>query len=165
MCLPFCRLFVIHLFICDLFNDALSSSDYIALNGTAISEYWIWRTVERGGCACMDWGKPRQTSNRTAGLRAMIWTRDLPSTKQNASNSAETLSSESVWHLHTVVNRQSRKPLRTQDSRTKSKNWTHHPSVQAFSYIPRLRSRSQYAEPSDGEDRVVSAGQRLHLHC
>jgi hypothetical protein len=39
----------LHLLICGLFNNVISSSDYVASNGRAISEYWNGKNVE-GSC-------------------------------------------------------------------------------------------------------------------
>jgi hypothetical protein len=40
----------IYLFICDLFNSALSSSDYIASNERKIHEQRIGKDMEGNGC-------------------------------------------------------------------------------------------------------------------
>jgi hypothetical protein len=39
----------LYLFICGLFNDAVSSSGYVTSNGTMISEWWIGKDVEGSG--------------------------------------------------------------------------------------------------------------------
>jgi hypothetical protein len=38
-----------YLFVCFLFNDAVTSSDYIVSNSRMISEYWIEEYVEGSG--------------------------------------------------------------------------------------------------------------------
>jgi hypothetical protein len=35
--------------LCVLFNDTVSSSDYIALNDNVINEQWIWKDMEGSG--------------------------------------------------------------------------------------------------------------------
>jgi hypothetical protein len=35
-------------------------------------------------CTWRDWGKPRKTSVRISSLRAEVWTRDMPNTKQDS---------------------------------------------------------------------------------
>jgi hypothetical protein len=74
-----------------LFNDAVSSSDNKGSNGRIIDE-WTGKHVEgsnRGltswtkpAFTSRNWGKPRSTSDRTAGLQAAIWTRAHPNMKQ-----------------------------------------------------------------------------------
>jgi hypothetical protein len=73
------------------FNAAVNRSRYIASNDRIISELWIGKDVEGSGrsqifgavpeVVCRDWGTPRKTLVRIAGLLAGIWTWDLPNTK------------------------------------------------------------------------------------
>jgi hypothetical protein len=78
----------IYLFICGLFHDAVSSSDYIGPNNRTTNERWIIKDVEGSGCGsampAFGWGTEEitKTSVKTAGFRAEIWTRDLENRKQ-----------------------------------------------------------------------------------
>jgi hypothetical protein len=74
------------LLICALFNDAVSSSDYIALGGrinneseriwkeTVAEQFKVLPSIRLEGL--------KKTSVRTAGFWAKIGTRGLPSSKQ-----------------------------------------------------------------------------------
>jgi hypothetical protein len=69
----------------DLFNDAVSSSDY-SLEWQ--DDSWLGKDMEGSGRSIIptfarsDWGKARKTSVSIAGIGADIWNRNLPSTKQ-----------------------------------------------------------------------------------
>jgi hypothetical protein len=78
---------MLYVFICGLFYDACSVTETIAWNGSVM----IGKDLERSSCGlilryypdiCPE-GLRKTTKNlRTTGLRAKIWTRELPKMKQ-----------------------------------------------------------------------------------
>jgi hypothetical protein len=86
------RNFNILCFIYDSLNDAINSSDYAVSN----TEYWIGKKVEEsgrrlyGGICLKGLKKPRNLSC-IDGLRAEIWTWDLPDMKQEGYHATVTV--------------------------------------------------------------------------
>jgi hypothetical protein len=80
-----------HPSFCNLFNNASPvMKTTTASNKRVANEWWNGKDLEGNGrglgtiteLAWRNWGTPRSPSVRIAGLRAEIWTRDLPNRKE-----------------------------------------------------------------------------------
>jgi hypothetical protein len=72
----------------DLFNDVFNISDYIALNGKMISEWWIGKMLKEAAIVWFDvirveqLRKNTKNQDRILGVSGEIWIGHLPNTSQ-----------------------------------------------------------------------------------